>query len=179
MAKQSAGILVYRQSKTGVEVLIVHPGSPFWAKKDKGAWSVPKGEFVEGEEPLVAAKREFIEEVGLPVPAGELIPLDSVKQSSGKTVYVWAVEGDIDVAGIKSNIFDMEWPPKSGTLQQFPEVDKAGWFLLAVAQEKLVKGQTEFLHRLASHLGVELTVNTPAAQPPTTSAEAKQQTSLF
>jgi predicted NUDIX family NTP pyrophosphohydrolase len=178
MAKQSAGILMYRRAQKGVEVLLVHPGGPFWAKKDRGAWSIPKGEFTEGEEPLVAAKREFSEEVGLPVPLGELMSLGSVKQSSGKTVYVWAVEGEVDIAKIKSNTFEMEWPPKSGTLQTFPEIDKAGWFSLADAQAKLVKGQVAFMRNFAERLGVDIASSALRDQPSATS-QTKQQTSLF
>jgi predicted NUDIX family NTP pyrophosphohydrolase len=154
--KQSAGILLYKQSAAGLQVLIVHPGGPFWAKKDAGAWSIPKGEFVEGEEALAAAKREFREELGVPVPEGEARDLGSAKQSSGKVVYVWAYAGDVDVKMIHSNTFKMEWPPKSGQEQEFPEVDRARWCTLEAARTKLVKGQVVFLERLAEQLGASL-----------------------
>lgn len=157
--KQSAGILLYRRLKSnGVEVFLVHPGGPFWAKKDTGAWSIPKGEFEEGEEPLAAAKREFSEELGIVVPAGELYALDPVKQSGGKVVYAWALEGDpgLDPAHITSNTFEIEWPPRSGKMQTFPEVDKAAWFDLSQAQARIVKGQLPFLQKLAGQLQILL-----------------------
>jgi predicted NUDIX family NTP pyrophosphohydrolase len=154
--KQSAGILLYRKQKTTIEVLLVHPGGPFWAKKDRGAWSIPKGEFLEGEDPLVAAKREFSEELGLPVPNAALISLESAKQPSGKVVYIWTGEADLDITRMHSNTFAMEWPPKSGNEQDFPEVDRAKWCSLALAREKLVKGQVTFIERLAEQLGATL-----------------------
>lgn len=155
MAKQSAGLLLYRKSKD-VEVLLVHPGGPFWSRKDRNAWSIPKGEFTNDEDAQAAAKREFQEETGMAPPAGALIELGTAKQSSGKTVYAWAVAGDIDTKQVKSNLFEMEWPPKSGQMQQFPECDKAGWFTLAKAREKLVKGQLPLLEKLAEALHVEI-----------------------
>src|SRR5262252_3749819 len=127
MAKLSAGLLMYRRREGGLEVFLVHPGGPFWAKKDLGAWSIPKGEYDEGEEPLAAARREFEEETGIQ-PEGHFVPLKTIKQPGGKTVLAWAFEGDADVAAIKSNTFSMEWPPHSGKQQDFPEVDRAGWF---------------------------------------------------
>jgi predicted NUDIX family NTP pyrophosphohydrolase len=154
--KQSAGILLYKKATTGLQVLIVHPGGPFWARKDAGAWSIPKGEFLEGEEALVAAKREFREELGMTPPEGALRELGSIKQSSGKMVHVWACEGDLDVKQVRSNTFNMEWPPKSGKEQTFPEVDRARWCTLAEARIKLVKGQVGFVEQLAEQLGADL-----------------------
>lgn len=156
--KVSAGILLYRKGKAGFEVLVVHPGGPFWAKKDLASWSIPKGEFVEGEEPLVAAKREFCEETGATAPEGTYQPLGEVKQPSGKTVYIWACQADFDVRNFKSNTFEMEWPPKSGTLQSFPECDRAAWVPLSQAQSRLVKGQVSFIDRLIDHLGITMAV---------------------
>lgn len=153
--KQSAGLLVFRKKGHITEILLVHPGGPFWAKKDKGAWSIPKGEFEAGE-PLEAAKREFREEVGLIAPTGNYHDLGSVKNKSGKTVYVWAVESDVDVSRTKSNTFVIEWPPKSGQQQEFPEVDKVGWFSLEIAAQKLNSYQVPFIERLADMLGANL-----------------------
>jgi predicted NUDIX family NTP pyrophosphohydrolase len=150
-AKRSAGILLYRMRAGAPEVFLVHPGGPFWAKKDAGAWSIPKGEFAEGEDPLEHAKREFLEETGFPVD-GEFRPLSPVKIRSGKTIYAWAVAGDIDAASIFSNLFSMEWPPKSGRQQAFPEVDRGGWFDLQAARLKLQDGQLKFLDELAESL---------------------------
>jgi predicted NUDIX family NTP pyrophosphohydrolase len=130
------------------EVLLVHPGGPFWAKKDAGAWSIPKGEYVEGaEDPLECARREFEEELGSPAP-DDLTPLGEVRQKSGKRVTAWAASGDLDPAGVRSNTFTMEWPPRSGRMQEFPEIDRAGWFPLDVAREKLNPAQAELLDRL-------------------------------
>lgn len=173
MKKQSAGILLYKKSETGASVLLVHPGGPFWAKKDNGAWSIPKGEFAEDENPFTAAKREFTEELGNQPPEGEYIELGSAKQSGGKVVYAWALQADFDARNIASNTFSMEWPPKSGRQQEFPEVDKAGWFSLAEAKEKLVKGQVPLLETLAERLGLPI-IAVPQIQESTTS-----QTSLF
>ena len=147
MAKKSAGILLYRGKKNQPEVLLVHPGGPFWAKKDLGSWSIPKGEFEEGEDPLDAARREVEEETGLKV-KGPFIELAPVKQKSGKLVMAWAAEGDFDPSTIKSNVFEMEWPPKSGKRKTFPEVDKAGWFTIPEAVEKIVEGQIPLLKEL-------------------------------
>ena len=147
MAKQSAGILLYRIKSNDLEVFLVHPGGPFWAKKDEGAWSIPKGEFEDEEDPLAAAKREFEEETGLKI-SGEFIQLDPVKQKSGKMVYAWAVEGDLDPLKIKSNEFEIEWPPKSGKMKSFPEIDKAAWFNLTEAKKKIITGQTGLIKEL-------------------------------
>jgi predicted NUDIX family NTP pyrophosphohydrolase len=144
--KTSAGILLYRD-RDQPEVFLVHPGGPFWAKKDLGAWSIPKGEFTDEEDPLTAARREFTEETGFPID-GHFRPLQPLKQSSGKIIYAWAVEGDCDAEAVKSNLFTMEWPPKSGRMQQFPEVDRAAWFRLSEARERIVKGQLGFLDQL-------------------------------
>jgi len=156
MAKQSAGLLLYRFHEGTLEVFLVHPGGPFWAKKDLGAWSIPKGEIDEGEDPLEAARREFEEETGFR-PEGMFRELTPVKQRSGKIVHTWAVEGDCDSAAIRSNTFSMEWPPRSGRQQEFPEVDRAGWFSIPEAREKILDGQRALmaqveliLHRKAS-----------------------------
>lgn len=150
MARRSAGILLHRRGAGGErEVLLVHPGGPFWAKRDAGAWSIPKGEHGDDEQPLDAARREFSEELGVPLPAGQLIPLGEVKQKSGKVVTAWAAEGDLDVERIVSNTFELEWPPRSGRRATFPEVDRAGWFTLAAAREKLLPAQLPLLDRIA------------------------------
>ena len=154
MPRTSAGILLYRRpAGGGCEVLAGHMGGPFWARKDAGAWSIPKGEHGPDEDPLAVAHREFAEELGSPVPAGELVPLGSVRQSGGKVLTVWAGEGDLDTATAHSNTFPLEWPPRSGTVQHFPEIDRAEWLLLEVAREKLVRGQVAYLDRLLEHLG--------------------------
>jgi len=142
--RQSAGIVLYRLSDGRLEVLLVHPGGPFWAKKDLGSWSIPKGEFNEGEDPLEAARRELEEETGLSW-AGPAIQLTPVRQPSGKVVHAWAGQGQFDPADLVSNTFSMEWPPKSGRTQQFPEVDRAEWFDLETARSKLVKGKVRLL----------------------------------
>ena len=133
--------------------MLVHMGGPFWQKKDEGAWSIPKGEHGPDEDPLAAALREFREEVGRDAPAGDALDLGEVRQSGGKQVRAWALEGDLDVSVIESNTFELEWPPRSGRLQRFPEVDRAGWFDLETARRKLVKGQVPLLARLAERLG--------------------------
>ena len=150
MHKFSAGVLLYRRDNDGLGVFLVHPGGPYWSKKDLGAWSIPKGEYKAGEDPLSAAKREFQEETGFAPPTGEWISLSEVKLSSGKVVTAWAVEGDCDADAMRSNMFSMEWPPKSGKMQEFPEVDRAAWFTLPEAQEKIHPAQQEFLVRLAA-----------------------------
>ena len=147
MPKKSAGVILYRFTKEQLEVLLVHPGGPFWAKKDLNAWSIPKGEFEEGEDPLAAAKREMEEETGLKVD-GKFIELIPVKQKSGKLVLAWAVKGDFDPAMLKSNDFEMEWPPRSGSKKKFPEVDKAAWFPIEEAVKKVVEGQIPLLKEL-------------------------------
>jgi predicted NUDIX family NTP pyrophosphohydrolase len=151
MAKQSSGLLLFRESGGQLEVLLVHAGGPFWAKKDDGAWSIPKGEFTDGEDPLAAARREFKEELGVAVD-GEFISVGAVKQSGGKVVHAWAVRGDFDVSRHKSNTFSIEWPPRSGRRQEFPEVDRAEWFGLEAARTKILKGQAGFLDRLMGRL---------------------------
>jgi len=153
MPKFAAGILLFRKAPK-TEVLLVHPGSPFWAKKDAGAWSIPKGEYQDDEDAVAAAKREFKEETGQDAPQGEWLSLGEVKYGN-KKVAVWAIEGQVDAAKIKSNLFEMEWPPKSGKMQMFPEVDRAGWFSLSAAKKKLVKGQVDFIDRLADTLGAD------------------------
>lgn len=155
MPKLSAAILLFRRGADGVEVFLVHPGGPFWAKKDLGAWSLPKGEYARQEDPLNAALREFEEETSFRLESGNLLPLGELKQPSGKIVTAWALEKDVDAALVKSNLFEMEWPPKSGQRQEFPEVDRAGWFPLAEAREKLLKGQAGFLDRLTETLGMQ------------------------
>ncbi len=142
---------MYRFREEQLEVLLVHPGGPFWAKKDAGAWSIPKGEFAEGEDPLQAAKREFFEETGFEV--GQVVQeLAPLKQPSGKVVHAWIVPGDCDPQAIKSNTFWMEWPPRSGSRAEFPEVDRAGWFTVPEARRKLVRGQVAFLDQLSAIL---------------------------
>jgi predicted NUDIX family NTP pyrophosphohydrolase len=150
MAATSAGILLYRRAGEAVEVLLVHPGGPYWAKKDEGAWSIPKGMLEEGEEPLQCALRELEEELGSPFSfaAEELIELGSVRQKAGKVVHCWAAEGDFDPATLRSNTFSMEWPPRSGGEREFPEVDRAEWFGLERARLKIIAAQAEFLDRL-------------------------------
>jgi predicted NUDIX family NTP pyrophosphohydrolase len=153
MAKKlSAGIVLYRKRSTGVEVLIVHPGGPYWAKKDDGAWSIPKGEYLEGEDPFSVAKREFYEETGSEL-KGLSLELLPAKQRSGKIIRAWAVEGDLDAGAIRSNSFPLEWPPKSGLVQQFPEVDRALWCGLPLARKKLLPGQRVFLDELEQRIG--------------------------
>src|SRR6266478_1921404 len=150
--KQSAGLLLYRQERDGLGILLVHPGGPFWKNKDNGAWSIPKGEFEGSEVPLEAARREFHEETGLMV-EGEFRPLGSAKQKSGKIVHAWAVEADCDAAAVRSNSFAMEWPPKSGRMQDFPEIDRAQWFSIDAARTKIHPGQVPFITRLLELLG--------------------------
>ncbi|MFC4852140.1 NUDIX domain-containing protein [Actinophytocola glycyrrhizae] len=153
MPKTSAALLLFRHGTDGLEVLIAHMGGPFWARKDAGAWSIPKGEYTDGEEPLAAARREFAEEMGSPPPGGEPVALGTVRQSGGKTVTTFAVEGDFDLAGFRSNTFELEWPRGSGRMREFPEVDRAEWVPVAVAREKLVKGQVPVLDALVGHVG--------------------------
>jgi predicted NUDIX family NTP pyrophosphohydrolase len=147
MPKRSAGILMYRRGAQGLEVLLVHPGGPFWAKKDLGAWSIPKGEYSEGDEALATAIREFAEEIGAH-PRGEFRSLGELTQPGRKIVTAFAVEGDFDPATLKSNTFELEWPPRSGRKATFPEVDRAQWFSLETARAKILSGQREFITRL-------------------------------
>jgi predicted NUDIX family NTP pyrophosphohydrolase len=152
MPKKSAGILLYRpNAHSGAEVLLVHPGGPFWRNKDEGAWTIPKGEFHD-EDPLAAAKREFKEETGSAPPDGQYIPLTPIKQKNGKIVHAWAVEGDFDPARLSSNEFETEWPPKSGRMQPFPEVDRAEWFAPDVAKRKILSGQGALIDELVRKL---------------------------
>ena len=145
-------MLVYRRTTEGLELLIAHPGGPLWAKKDDGAWTIPKGEYDDSEEAFVCARREFEEEIGQPAPSGEAIDLGEITQKSGKVVHCWAVEGEVDVTEVTSNHFEMEWPPKSGRRQSFPEVDRAMWATFEVAQVKLNPAQTPFVDRLVTQL---------------------------
>ena len=147
MKKKSAGILMYKRSGKALLLLLVHPGGPLWARKDIGAWSIPKGEYKEGEEPLAAAKREFCEELGAE-PTGEFWELGALVQPSRKEIIAWAVEADFPVAELKSNTFELEWPPKSGQKKKFPEVDRTEWFNPTEARQKILAGQAEFIDRL-------------------------------
>jgi predicted NUDIX family NTP pyrophosphohydrolase len=175
MKKHSAGILLFRRTDSSAEVLLGHPGGPFWKKKDKGAWSVPKGEYEAEEDPLAAACREFQEETGQAVPDGERLDLGEMKRKDGKVIHVWAIEGQIDERHIMSNTFEIEWPPKTGQLQSFPEIDRAAWFLLSEAPIKMHQGQHIFIERLAEHLDLELTPSAPDSPTP----PAPEQTSLL
>jgi predicted NUDIX family NTP pyrophosphohydrolase len=148
VAKRSAGILLYRRTPA-LEVLLVHPGGPFWAKKDEGAWSIPKGEHDDAEDALACAQREFEEETGTRPSAGELEDLGSVRQKSGKVVQAWALEGDLDHTAVRSNTFTLQWPPRSGRMSEFPEVDRAEWFGLDEGRRRINPAQAAFLDRLA------------------------------
>lgn len=149
MPQRSAGILIYRRQGASIEVLLVHPGGPFWARKDAGAWSIPKGLVEDGDEDHpAAAAREFFEETGFPCPEGEKLDLGEVKMKSGKLIHAWAVEGDLDATQLKSNVFPMEWPPKSGKTQDFPEIDRGQYFSLDEARLKLHPSQIPFIDRL-------------------------------
>jgi predicted NUDIX family NTP pyrophosphohydrolase len=152
-AKRSAGILLYRHGDEGLEVLLVHPGGPLWARKDLGAWSIPKGEHDEAEEALACALREFEEETGGAPAPGELTELGEVRQKAGKVVAAWALEGDLDPGTVRSNTFTMQWPPRSGQMQEFPEVDRAEWFALEAARERINPAQAAFLDRLSERFG--------------------------
>jgi len=168
--KTSAGLLLYRRCPE-LEVFLVHPGGPFWTRKDAGAWSIPKGEIEDGEDPLQAAKREFTEETGFTI-SGEVRSLDPLKQPSGKIIYAWAIEADYDPGQIRSNLFSLEWPPKSGKMQQYPEVDRAAWFNISEARNKILAGQVGFIEQLIAVLGI----NRSEAQ---LSKTASSQGSLF
>lgn len=152
MPKRSAGILLYRETGGTLEVLLAHMGGPFWARREQGAWTVPKGLIDEGEDELTAARREFEEELGSPPPPGPAIDLGEVRQAGGKRVRVWAIEGDFDPAGLRSNTHRMEWPPRSGTLREFPEIDRAEWFRPDQIGNRLIAGQEAFVERLVEHL---------------------------
>jgi predicted NUDIX family NTP pyrophosphohydrolase len=147
--RRSAGILLHRDAGGGIEVLLVHPGGPFWARRDAGVWSIPKGEYSDGEDPLDAARREFAEELGSRAPDGDPADLGEIRQKSGKVVHGWALAGDLDPVTIQSNTFTVEWPPRSGRMREFPEVDRAEWFGLERAREKINPAQAAFLDRLA------------------------------
>ncbi|WBY01719.1 NUDIX domain-containing protein [Ramlibacter tataouinensis] len=147
---RSAGLLMFRRTGDGLQVLLAHPGGPFWARKDDGAWTLPKGEVDDGEDAFATALREFEEETGC-APAGPFVDLGEVRQKSGKRVQAWAFEGDFDPATLRCNLFELEWPPRSGRRQQFPEVDRAGWFAMPDARRKLLPAQHPFLDRLAQH----------------------------
>jgi predicted NUDIX family NTP pyrophosphohydrolase len=149
--KKSAGLLAFRESEGVLEVLLAHPGGPFWAHKDVGAWSIPKGEFLDPETPLDAAKREFQEECGL-APVGEFLPLGAIRQNGGKIVHAWAIRLAFDPAALCSNTFSIEWPPRSGKQCEFPEVDRAAWFTIPAARAKMLESQQPFLDRLAEQL---------------------------
>lgn len=153
VGKRSAGIVLYRRAGDGVEVLLGHMGGPFWARKNAGAWSLPKGEYEPDEAPVDAARREFTEELGLPVPPGDLAELGEVRQSGGKVVTAWALEGDLDPAAVVPGTFELEWPRGSGNMRTFPELDRVGWFGLDDARARIVGGQRAFLDRLADRLG--------------------------
>jgi predicted NUDIX family NTP pyrophosphohydrolase len=151
--RRSAGLLVHRESAAGgLEVLLVHMGGPFWARKDEGAWTIPKGEYDDDEDPFAVARREFTEELGKPVPDGPVTDLGEIRQSGGKRVQVWALRADVDVTEIESNTFTLEWPPRSGKTREFPEVDRAAWFDLEAARAKLVRGQVPLLDALTASL---------------------------
>src|ERR1700683_4843941 len=155
MPKQSAGLLLYRRKNQTLEVFLVHPGGPFWAKKDQGAWSIPKGEYSAPEEPLAAARREFQEETGFAI-EGDFVGLGTIRQAGGKLVSAWALEGDCDPAALISNLTQIEWPPRSGKIIEIPEVDRGAWFSLQEARDCLLQSQTTFLDRLVEKLGPDL-----------------------
>ena len=150
-SRRSAGLLLYRIREAAIEVLLVHPGGPYWKNKDEGAWSIPKGEFLPEEDPLAAARREFFEETGVAI-EGELRALKPLRQPGGKIVHAWAVEADLDPATVVSNTFEIEWPPRSGRLQSFPEIDRGAWFSLPEARRKILRGQVPLLEELAQML---------------------------
>jgi len=174
MNKRSAGILLYRLNNNSLEVLLVHPGGPFWAKKDLGAWSIPKGEFSEEENPLDAAKREFQEEIGIEA-FGEFIELTPITQKSGKIIYAWVSQGNIDPKGIKSNTFEIEWPPRSGKKQKFPEIDRGEWFNVQEAKEKINPSQSALIDELVNRLNL----TEEQHKKRSTSAKKRDKTSQF
>lgn len=164
MPKRSAGIILFRKARSSLEVLLVHPGGPFWRSRDEGAWSIPKGEYSEPEDALTAARRELQEETGI-VASGTLIELGVFKQPSGKLISAWAMEGDFDTRELISNSCELEWPPRSGRVMKFPEVDRAGWFPLEVARSKIIRGQLAILHSLAIKAGARERVDGKAGLP--------------
>ena len=153
MPKLSAGLLLYRESDRSLEVLIGHPGGPFWARKDEGAWSIPKGEYIEGEDPWTVAQREFLEEIGKPPPPGDRMDLAPLRQPGGKVITAFAVRGNLDLDGTSSNTFTMEWPRGSGNVREYPEIDRVAWLPVATARSKLVQGQRPLLDQLEDALG--------------------------
>ena len=162
MSKKSAGLLLYRFRNRHPEVFLVHPGGPYWMKKDLGAWSIPKGEYSEGEDPFDAARREFFEEIGFEA-KGEFKELVALRQPGGKRIMVWAFQGDCDAGAIRSNTFSMEWPPKSGRQAEFPEIDRAEWFSVEIARKKILKGQVGFIDELCATLGYDISEETDSA----------------
>jgi len=152
MTKRSAGILMFRGHGPELQLLLVHPGGPFWARKDEGAWSIPKGEYEEGEEPLAVARREFEEELGTSAPSGDVIDLGELVQPSRKKITTFATEGDFDPSTLRSNTFEIEWPPKSGRMKSFPEVNRAAWFAPQEAREKILPGQRPLIDRLLARI---------------------------
>lgn len=157
MPKLSSGLIIFRRVRNSLEVFLVHPGGPFWVNKDLGAWSIPKGEHLPNEDSLAAARREFEEETSVTVPPGKPLALTSVKQISGKVIQAWAIEGDFDASLVRSNLFSMEWPPGSGKLRQFPEIDRGEWFPLNLARQKISQGQVSLLDELASMINEKST----------------------
>jgi predicted NUDIX family NTP pyrophosphohydrolase len=153
MPKRSAGLLLFKRESGELRVFLVHPGGPFWRKRDRGSWSIPKGEYAQGEDARAVALREFEEETGVTPPAGDLLALGEVRQAGGKIVTAWGIEADIDPEKIVSNTFETVWPPKSGRRETFPEIDRASWFALAEARKKILDGQRPFLERLAAATG--------------------------
>lgn len=162
MAKNSAGLLLYRIRNRHPEVFLVHPGGPYWAKKDPGAWSIPKGEYSEGEDPFATARREFFEETGFEA-KGEFKELVALRQPGGKRIMAWAFQGDCDAGAVRSNSFTMEWPPKSGRRAEFPEIDRAEWFSVEIARKKILKGQVGFIDELCATLGYDIPEETDSA----------------
>ena len=178
--KRTAGILPFRVRRDGPEMFLVHPGGPFWKNKDEGAWSIAKGEIDPNEEPLTAARREFREETSLPL-EGTFIELDPVTIASGKEILVWAIERDLDTTAMKSNTFTIEWPPRSGKVEEFPEADRAAWFPWPLALQKVTAGQVPLLLQLLSILGIAATAPVPLApspdEPPRQAARTRKRTS--
>ena len=162
MAKRSAGLLLHRSAASGLEVLLVHPGGPFWARRDDGAWTVPKGEYGEGEDPAAVAEREFAEEIGVAAPGGPRRDLGELRQAGGKWTRLWALEADLDVSSVTSNTFEIEWPPRSGRTAEFPEVDAALWAPVPLARRKVLASLEPFLDRLLALLAAESGVPPPA-----------------
>jgi predicted NUDIX family NTP pyrophosphohydrolase len=153
MPRESAGLLPFRERNDSIEVFLVHPGGPFWAKRSEGAWSIPKGELSPGESPTVVALREFEEETGMRPSSNELMPLGSVRQAGGKVVHGWAIKGDFEIDRLRSNTFEMEWPPRSGKVRTFPEVDRAAWFDIDTARQMIIPGQRPLIERLVMDQG--------------------------